>query len=106
MTRRAVQSKLLQCLSDSKENVTSVEESGTRSPIVDQEKLAGQDTMIITIMRTREAVAGRIEMLIMSVYASRTVAFIAKREDILPNTVGQNYKKKLERMGQKRPIRL
>jgi len=51
-------------------------------------------------------VVGRIEMPIMSIYARRTTAFIVKGEDISPNTVGQNNKKKLERMGQKQPIRL
>jgi len=49
-------------------------------------------------------VAEQIKMPITSIYARRTIAFIAKREDILPNTVGQTYKKKLEQMGRKWPI--
>jgi len=105
-TRKAVQNKLLRRFDVLKESVTSAEESGTRQPIVGQEELAARDATIITIMRVKETVAGRIATLIMSVYARRTVVFIAKREDISPNTVGPNKKKKLERTGRKRPIQL
>jgi len=104
MRKKAVQSKPLQHSVDSKENATNVEESGTRPPIVDQEELAGRDAMIIMIMRVKEMVAGRIETPITSIYTRSTVVFIVKRKDISPNTVGQNNKKKLERMGWKQPI--
>jgi len=51
--KKAVQSKTLRGSIDLKENATSVEESDTRPPIVDQEELVGQDTMIIAIMSVK-----------------------------------------------------
>jgi len=49
-TRRAVWNRLLQLLNILRGSVTSVEESGTRQLIVDQEELAERDAMRIMIM--------------------------------------------------------
>jgi len=93
MTRRAVRSKLLQRLSDSKENATNVEKSGTRPPIVDQEELAERDTMIITIMRMREMVAGRMATLITSIYTRRTIVLLQKERTYRQVLQGQITRK-------------
>jgi len=78
MTRRVVRNKLLQHLSNSKENVTSAGELDTRLLIVDQVEPVAQDTTITMVMCMREMAVEQIEMPITSIYAKRTAVFIVK----------------------------